>query len=338
MNRRTIGPVIDAHADTIGRFLKDPDAFHRRGREGHLDGPRMAEAGVNLQVMAVYTPPERSGAAAMQYALDFIAAIQAVLDSPANHALANPFRLVRSARDLQTVCKPGRRGFLVFIEGATPLMGRIENLDLFHGHGVRGLTLTHNHDNEAGGGCFAEGSARGLTPFGRELVPALEAAGMTVDLAHANEALFWDVLSLARRPLIDSHTGLRSFLQGAHPRLLERALSDEQAAAVAAGGGVVCVDFVPEHLGRPEEHGGRIGLAEIAAVIERMVELAGIDHVGLGSDWDGFPGAVSGLEDVTGLAGLRAALLAGGFSTTDVEKIFGRNLERVFAALLPAPQ
>ena len=328
--------AIDGHADTIERHLADPSGFFGTGRHGHLDSVRLRETGQNVQVMAVYTPPDRSGDAAHRYAVDFIGAYDAVLDAAANRALDPPWRRILGRADLDRACRPGGFAFLLFMEGASPLRGCLDDLDRFFALGVRGLTLTHNHDNEAARGCFAEGPGAGLTAFGRELVPALESRGMVIDLAHANDATIRDTLAIARRPVIDSHTGLRTFHAGSHPQLRARALGDAEARAIADTGGVVCIDFLPDHLKGPRETGRRVGLTDLVEVIRHAVEVAGVDGVGLGSDWDGFGGdPVEGLEDASCLPALAAALDAAGFSDEAVAKILGGNLRRVFGSVLP---
>jgi membrane dipeptidase len=319
-------PAIDGHADSIWRYLADPDGFFGAARQGHLDSRRLRETGQNVQIMAIYTPPEQTDLAALQHALDFLHAINAVLDSPLNAALAPPYRRILDPYDLQVACRPGEHGFLLFIEGASPLRGSLKNLDLFHRLGVRGITLTHNHDNEAGRGCFARGPGSGLTEFGRELVMEMDRRGMTVDLAHANERLFWDTLAIVRRPVIDSHTGLRVFWD--HPRNL----GDGQLAAIAANGGVVCIDYLPDHLCARSEPKPRVGIDQVVRVIAHAVEKAGVDHVGLGADWDGFEETVLGLEDCAQLPRLTEALLDAGFGDGDVAKILGGNLMRALAA------
>ena len=311
--------IIDGHADTIERFLGDPDAFHRRSSQGHLDGPRMRDAGLNVQIMAVYTPPKHADLAALQYALDFIHAYHAVLESPLNSPAIRP---VLAPADLDAACLPGAHGFLLFIEGASPLRGNMKNLDAFFRLGVRGITITHNHDNEAARGCLAEGENLGLTAFGRDLVREMQDRGVVVDLAHANERAFLDVVSLARKPVIDSHTVLRRFWDH------QRNLTDEQVLAVAKTGGVVCIDFVPDHILDRADRTVTVKIADVVRVIVYAVEKAGIDHVGIGADWDGFPENIEGLEGVTGMSRLRDALSAGGMSDGDIEKIFGQNMLR----------
>jgi membrane dipeptidase len=328
--------ALDGHADTIERYLANPRGFFGAGRPGHLDSARLRETGQNVQVMAVCTPPDRTGEAAEGYALDFIRAFDAILDSDENQALDPPWLRILGPSDLDRACRPGGFGLALFMEGASPLRGRLDTLDRFFALGVRGLTLTHNHDNEAARGCYAEGPDVGLTAYGRELVGALEARGMVIDLAHANDATIRDTLAIARGPVIDSHTGLRAFHGASDPRLRARALGDGEARAIAATGGVVCIDFLPDHLKGPREPGRRVGLADLVEVIAHAVEVAGVDGVGLGSDWDGFDGEpVEGLEDASRLPALVAALDAAGFGDDAVAKILGGNLRRVLASVLP---
>jgi membrane dipeptidase len=182
-------PAIDGHADSIWRYLADPEGFFGGARLGHLDSRRLRETGQNVQVMAVYTPPEHADLAALQYALDFLHAIEAVLDSPANAALQPPFSRILSPADLRRACEPGSFGFLLFIEGASPLRGNMKNLDLFHRLGVRGITITHNHDNEAAKGCFAEGSAGPYLRAGCRRDGSLRHGDRPRPL---NEDVFWD--------------------------------------------------------------------------------------------------------------------------------------------------
>jgi membrane dipeptidase len=323
-------PVIDGHADSMWRYLDKPDGFFGDRREGHLDSRRLRETGQNVQIMAVYTPPERAGLDALQYGLDFVCGLNALFDSPLNAALKPPYSRILTPRDLAAACRPGFFGFLLFLEGASPLRGNLKNLDTFYRLGIRGITLTHNHDNEAARGCFADGKGRGLTAFGRDLVAEMGARGVVIDLAHSNEDTFWETLALARSPVIDSHTGLRAFWD--HPRNL----TDSQLEAIAATGGVACIDFLPDHLATRAEPKGPVGIDQVVRVIGHAVERAGIDAVGLGADWDGFEEPIVGLEDAAQLPRLTQALLDAGCSEEDTAKILGGNLERALGAAMTA--
>jgi membrane dipeptidase len=331
-------PVIDGHADTLDRYLQDPAGFFGAARAGHLDAARMRETGQNVQVMAAYTPPSLAGDAAFEHAMGFVRTWDAILDSRENAAFSPPFLRILTRGDLRAACAPGSRGLLLFLEGASPLRGRLEDLDTFFARGVRGITITHNHDNEAARGCFAEGEDAGLTAFGRSLVRAMDGqrnarsdapGGMVVDVAHANERTFWDVLEIARGPVIDSHTGLRAFWN--HPRNLD----DGQLAALARTGGVACIDFVPDHLETRPDPAVPVRIAQAVRVIRAAVERVGIGAVGLGSDWDGFGQTVEGLADCTALPRLADAMAADGFGDGDIARVFGGNLHRALGQILP---
>ena len=214
------------------------------------------------------------------------------------------------------------------IQQSRLFQSHFKNLDHFFCLGVRGITITHNHDNEAARGCLAEGEGRGLTGFGREFVRAMEERHMVIDLAHANEKVFWDVVEIARGPLIDSHTGLRRFWD--HPRNLD----DAQLAAIARTGGVACIDFVPDHLETRADPRNPVQIVQVVRVIRAASECAGIDAVGLGSDWDGFGETVEGLAECTALPRLAEAMAADGFRDEEIAKVFGGNLLRALGRIL----
>ncbi len=322
-------PVIDGHADTLDRYLDEPAAFFGTGRIGHLDAARMRETGQNVQVMAAYTPPALAGDAAFAHAMRFVHAWDAILRSKENAAFPPAFLRILGADDLRAACRPGCRGLLLFLEGASPLQGSIECLNHFFRLGVRGITITHNHDNEAARGCFAEGENAGLTPFGRALVRAMDERRMVIDVAHANPRTFRDVLENARGPVIDSHTGLRYFWD--NPRNLD----DAQLSALARTGGVACIDFVPDHLQTRADAKAPVRLAQVVRVIRAAADRVGIGAVGLGSDWDGFGETVDGLADCTALPRLADAMAEAGFGDADIAAVFGGNLLRALRGALP---
>ncbi len=152
---------------------------------------------------------------------------------------------------------------------------------------------------------------------------------MVVDLAHSNERAFWDVMSIAKRPVIDSHTGFRRFWN--HPRNLD----DAQLDAIARSGGVVCIDFVPDHIKDRPDRGVPVAIADVVEVISYAVERVGAEHVGLGADWDGFDETISGLEDVTGVPRLAPALAEKGLEDGEIALVMGGSLRRLLGSLLP---
>ncbi|HKJ50014.1 MAG TPA: dipeptidase [Gammaproteobacteria bacterium] len=321
--------VADMHADSL---LWGRDLSTRHGR-GHVDLPRLREGGVDLQVFSAVTRVPRG----MNYTANsgdtdilpllFLAAWRspATWFSPLERALVQarelrrlaeraPLRLVTRRADLSA---DGFKGLLA-LEGMHALAGDAAALEELYAAGYRMMGLAHFFDNEVAGS--AHGVEKyGLTPFGRRLLPRMEALGITVDLAHASPAAFADTLQIATRPVVVSHGGVAATCPG------PRNLDDAQLRAVAANGGVVGIGFWK----------GAVcdaGLAGIIRAVLHAVRVAGIDHVGLGSDFDG---AVAEPFDAAGLPRLTAALLRAGLSRDEVEKLLGKNFRRVLAANLP---
>jgi microsomal dipeptidase-like Zn-dependent dipeptidase len=321
--------VADMHADSLlwGREL---DKSRRRGQ---LDLPRLRAGGVDLQVFSVVTKVpwglnyEANADDSDILPILFIAAWRspATWFDPKQRALVQARDLSRLAdrsslslvlrrRDLAA---DGLRGLLA-LEGMHALGGRADNLDEFFAAGYRMMGLAHFFDNEIAGS--AHGQAKhGLTELGRRLVERMESLGITIDLAHASATAFADTIALATRPLVVSHTGVKATCAGA------RNLSDEQLRAIAGNGGVVGIGYWK----------GAVcdaSLAGITRAIGHAVEVAGIDHVGLGSDFDG---SIVAPFDSASLPQLTASLLASGLSKAEVGKILGGNLRRVLDSNLP---
>jgi microsomal dipeptidase-like Zn-dependent dipeptidase len=205
------------------------------------------------------------------------------------------------------------------IEGAQALDDDLDNLDILARAGYRMLSPAHFFDTPYGGS--AHGVVQGgLTELGRDLLSRAEAAGVVMDVAHASSATIDDVLSVAVRPVVASHTGVRAAVPGV------RNLPDDQVRGIAATGGLVGIGFWPVACGGDDA-------AAIARSVVSAIELAGVDHVGLGSDFDG---AVPTPFDASGMPLLTEALLAEGLSDTDIAAVMGGNAVRILAATLPA--
>jgi microsomal dipeptidase-like Zn-dependent dipeptidase len=221
--------------------------------------------------------------------------------------------LARHAADHRVV------GGLLDIEGAHALGDGLAALDRVEAAGVRMIGLAHFYDNAFAGS--AHGVAKkGLTDLGRTLVREMERRGIVVDLAHSSPATIADVLAMATRPLVASHTGVRGTCDNA------RNLSDEQLRGVARLGGVVGIGFW-------ETAACGLAPADVARAVKYAVDLIGDDHVGLGSDFDG---AVTTGFDAAGLPGLTQALVDAGIPEASLPKILGGNAIRVLRAVLPA--
>jgi microsomal dipeptidase-like Zn-dependent dipeptidase len=326
--------IVDLHADSLlwGRDLAV------RSDHGHLDVPRLIEGNVTLQALAacvkvprglnVERNEDRSDAVTLLAVANrwpratwrgLLARTLYIADR-ARELTALPggrFTLVATAADLRAYL--ARRSVerritagLLTIEGAQGLEDDPANLDVVADAGFRILGLTHFVDNAFAGS--AHGVEKGgLTPLGRDLVERAEGRSVLVDLAHASVATIDDVLSMATRPVVVSHTGVQAVCPSV------RNLSDEHLRAVSGTGGLVGIGFFPTLCCGDDA-------VAIARSIRHAVDVAGIEHVALGSDFDG---AVTVPFDVTGLVQLTDSLLSEGFTGDEVRAVMGRNVLRL---------
>ncbi|MCC7510961.1 MAG: membrane dipeptidase [Planctomycetes bacterium] len=313
----------DAHADTFFRVaLEGLDPLARDGGL-HVNVPRMRDVGQLVQVCSVFTPAHYSGTAAEQFARGIIQTLHS--------QYGQTFTPVRCAQDVRAL-GDGRIGLMPWLEGASPLRGELGLLDDFFALGVRGIGLTHNHANEVADGCGVAEPRRGLSSFGRELVPRMEALGITVDCAHLPQPAFGDVMALIRRPPIITHVGVRSRVN------ITRNADDVMLRAIAQRGGFVGIDFYPGHLlPNAFEPGVRQATCnDVADHISHAIDVCGLEHVGLGGDFDGFNDTCADLRHIGDLPNLEAALRTRGYKEAAIEKIFARNLLRYLCDVLPA--
>jgi membrane dipeptidase len=317
-------PPIDLHADTLmwaRWFGYDLHTRHeaplwRAALGGHIDVPRMRDAGMGAQFFGLVSLPTgkrtRGLARAVNEEIDLLA--EAIERRP------DELRLVRTASEVEACRRDGRIATLLGIEGAHALEGDLDQIDAFAKRGVRYLGLLHFTPNEAGWPAYGPGRRddRGLTPWGLELVRRCEAAGVLVDLAHINRRGFLDACSVATRPPIVSHTGVL----GAFDHW--RNIDDAQLRAIANKGGVVGVIFCPRYLGGD-------GLEHVVLHLRHILNVLGEDTPALGSDWDGFIIPTPKLSDPRGLPLLTDALLRAGFPGRTIGKILRGNVMRVLA-------
>jgi membrane dipeptidase len=348
-------PVFDAHVDAIG-FAADLGHDLGTATPGQFDLVRAAEGGLGAWVVVCWPDPAHHLAEAF-------ARTNAMLD--AAHALAarHParFRLVGNEHELDAARAAGAIAGIVGLEGGHGIEASLAKLERLFERGLRVLTLVWNNhlawirSCQSGAGA---GVPEGLSSFGREVVRRANELGIVVDLSHAGERAFFDALATSTQPVIASHSGCRTLHE--HPRNL----SDAQLRALGRSGGVVGIVFHPGFLdagARAEEarvralpayaalggepmarflaqqrlmraHAAPLPATRLVEHLEHAVELAGIDHVGLGSDYDGIERTPAGLEDARGYAVLAELLARRGFSDVDLLKVLGGNMERVFRA------
>jgi len=314
--------VIDGHCDTLWAAGQSGRDWIRRSSVGHADLVRLATAGVNVQFMALFSDPAHRGPGYALKALEMIHRFYDGIERAAETGVS-PAGVVLCRGDIQKA----RNGFwgLLSIEGGEAIGRSIEALLAFFRLGVRAMGLVWNYRNDLADG-VKDDSGGGLTPFGKEVVRTMQEIGMIVDVSHLSESGFWDVLRLARGPIVASHSNARALCD--HPRNL----TDQQLKAIAETGGVVGVTFCPLFL-RKE---GQAAIDDVVRHIEHIASVAGVCTVALGSDFDGFDGEVRGLEDVTRLPAVAERLRVRGFSESDVSKVMGENWARVLERTLPS--
>ncbi|MCC6805940.1 MAG: dipeptidase [Deltaproteobacteria bacterium] len=333
-------PIVDLHADTLlwGRDLLAKNAH------GHVDLPRLEAGGVGLQIFdAVTKTPRHLNIEKNDDSTDNVrllgiaehwppraltsllarAELQADRLHEAAAASEGRLRVIGTRAELQALLdarKNGARttGAMLGIEGAHALEGEVANLAKLRDKGFRVIGLAHFFDNSFAGS--AHGVKKGgLSADGRALVKAIEENAMVVDLAHSSQQTIADVLALATRPVLVSHTGVRGTCSNA------RNLSDEQLRAIAKNGGLVGIGFWSTAV-CGDDH------AAIVRAVKHAIAIAGVDHVAFGSDYDG---TVIVPFDASGLPELIQALLDANIASEHVAKIMGQNALRFFAAALP---
>jgi len=370
--------VIDTHNDMPSRILEDgydPDVRHSPGfgpKEGHTDLPRLIESGLTAEFMSAWVdaPYATRPGASFERAMQHVSTIHAWVDR-------HPDRLLfaTTAADVRRAKREGKVAIFIGVEGGHAIESSLDRLRELHARGVRYLTLTWNNGLPwAGSSIGVDGTRKGgLTDFGRDVVREMNRLGMLVDLSHVSDSTFFDAIAVSSVPVIASHSSARALSD------FPRNLSDDQLRAIARNGGVVNVNFFSRFLdskyrARAEAIDAQIAAARrtlpagpdsgaavarltarrdslLAALpqtpfsvlidhIDHIARVAGVDHVGLGSDFDGVSALPAGMEDVTRLPRIAQALLDRGYSEPDVTKMLGGNMLRVMERVLqgtPSP-
>ncbi|RJE80199.1 dipeptidase [Paracoccus sp. JM45] len=336
----TIG---DLHADSL---LWDRDLL-RRVDHGHTDIPRLLQGNIAVQVFTTVTKSPRgqnydhnSSEAGDNitplfmgqlrpmrswFSLRERALVQAAALAKAAESAPETLRIIRTRQDLASVLSErdqGKQalGALLGLEGGHPLHGDLVNLDVLYDAGFRLIGLTHFFDNELGGSLHGqEGAASGLTGFGHQVVQDMVRRGMIIDLAHASPAMVKDVLAIPDTRPILSHGGIYSHCPS------PRNLSDELVGDIAQAGGLIGIGFWSDVVcGKTP--------ADIAGAIAAAIQIAGEDHVALGSDWDG---SVDTPFDAAHLPALTQALIDQGLTSGQIAKVMGGNMMAYLASVLP---
>jgi membrane dipeptidase len=230
-----------------------------------------------------------------------------------------------SAADLRRAKKDGKIAVFIGVEGGHAIRGSLDTLRVLAAKGVRYMTLTWNNGNSwAGAARGVNGtSTAGLTEFGKEVVRTMNDLGILVDVSHVSRQTFYDAIAASRVPVIASHSSSRALTD------VPRNLDDDQLRAVAKNGGVVNVNFYSDFVRTSGKSGDPVPFSVLIDHFDHIAKVAGVDHVGIGSDFDGIDAAPQGIDDVTSLPRIAQALLDRGYSEADLLKMLGGNMLRV---------
>ena len=335
--------LIDTHIDMPYRLTEKMQDVGV-GAEADFDYPRAVQGGLDVPFMSIYIPAsyqEDGGAAEKADSLiDMVERI--VADHP------DKFTLVTTAEQARTIHQSGKVGFALGMENGAPIEGEMAKLRHFYDRGIRYITLTHSENNHICDSSYADADDRkwnGLSPFGRELVAEMNRIGMMIDVSHVSDAAFEQIMDLTQVPVVATHSSCRRFTPG-----WERNMSDEMIRRLAEGGGVIHINFGSTFLRADsreqssgywserrkmmDEHGldsdhpdvaafgetywkenPRIyaDVSDVADHIEHVIDLVGVEHVGIGSDYDGVGDSLpTGLKDVSSYPNLIAEMLRRG--------------------------
>ena len=355
--------IVDTHIDLPYRLHRNWQDVSKATEDGDIDYPRARAGGLDAPFMSIYIPPKvdaEGGAVAL--ADELIDSMERIIDEA-----PDKFALATCADDLMAIKASGRIALPLGMENGGPIDGDFANLRRFHDRGIRYITLAHaksNHISDSSYDSFKRW--QGLSPFGKSLIPEMNRLGTMIDVSHITDQAFWQVIELSQAPVIATHSSLRHFTPG-----FERNMSDEMVAALGEAGGVIHIAFGSGFLTQAAraysdtQRKAALGFAFTNHLAEddprlrdfmaqyreahpypyatlddaldhfdRAVALAGIDAVGIGSDYDGVGDSLpTGLKDASTYPNLIHGLLGRGYSEQDIAKILAGNLMRVWRAV-----
>src|SRR5690242_8569651 len=354
--------VVDTHDDTTQRFLGGKFDLGKRHNDGSIDIPRMKEGGLGAIFFSIWMPGTITGPEAVKRALDQIDAVrQQVAEHPDEMVLA------RTAEEVRAAHREGKIAALMGVEGGHMIASDLGVLRTYAALGVRYMTLTHSVNDEWADSSTDKPAHNGLTDFGKDVVREMNRLGIIVDISHVSDKTFYDALAVSKAPMIASHSSCRAICDA--PRDMTDQMMKDLAAKGGViqinyhvgflsqefrnaekadpeinkaigeevqkrcGDNEGCQMIEGDRITREYVEQGKLPRVEWSKIIEHIdhaVKVAGIDHVGLGSDFDG-ANMPYGMEDATKLPKITEALLQKGYSEGDVKKILGENTLRVMA-------
>src|SRR5690242_6285521 len=356
--------AVDMHADSVQRVLDEHVDLQRQLSDGHFDAVRAKAGGLDAQFFSIWVEPQLfggGGARAVKRADDQIAAIRELAEKH-----PETWQIATSAQDIRRAAQDGKIAALFGLEGGYAIDEKLENVQRYYDLGVRYMSPAWSVSTSwAGSSGDAVGGTRGLNDFGKQVVREMNRLGMMVDVSHVSDKTFWDIVNTSTKPVIATHSACRAIANVPrnltdemivalaktggvvnvifYPEHIEpgwsekkKKVDDEIASLVQqasdAEQGTAAQKKLARDRVRSQEYLKRlppVSVSRIVDHIDRIVKLAGIDHVGIGSDFDGVQAVPADMKSVADLPNLTKELLKRGYSESDVDKILGGNMLRV---------
>lgn len=350
--------IVDGHIDIPYRLLEKDADISKRTADGDFDYVRAMAGGLSAPFMSIYVPSRYQEGGARAFADQLIDLVEGF-----EKKWPDKFAVARSTADVKAQFAKGLISLPLGMENGAPIEGNLDNLKHFYERGIRYITLTHGKNNHICDSSYDETRKwNGLSPFGKELVVEMNKIGIMVDISHVSDDTFYQVMDITKVPVIASHSSCRKFTPG-----FERNMSDDMIRKLADNGGVIMINFGTNFISGeireksnqaraavrremeergldPESEEGRAYIREqrnkfksyadvsdVVDHIDHVVKLVGVEHVGLGSDFDGVGDSLpTGLKDASYYPNLLYHLLKLGYSEADLEKICSGNVLRVW--------
>ncbi len=344
--------IVDGHVDLPYRLHNKMEDVTVQTDAGHFDYVRAKKGGLDAPFMSIYIPAAKEFNGAMDLAMELIASVEKLCTD--HH---DKFALAMTPNDIKKNFSNNLISLPMGLENGAPVEGKLENLDVLYKKGIRYITLTHSKDNHISDSSYDQKYTNGgLSPFGYKVIERMNRLGIMVDVAHVSDSAFYQAVKVSKAPVIASHSSCRHFTPG-----FERNVSDDMIKLLAKNKGVIMINFgsfflSPQGNKRLDKVEAKIkagadrndpaikaeidsiknspaflgNISIVADHIDHVVEIAGIDYVGFGSDFDGVDNLPIGLEDASKYPDLIHELLIRGYTPEDIEKICYKNLFRVW--------
>ena len=311
--------LVDAHCDSIGDYALGKRDLKTSTDEGHWDLAKAKHSGLGLQFIASYIESEYKPHLATWRGLQLLDAGRRFIEENKDSVF-----LIENCKDINKLGDQNTLGVVLSVEGGEILGESLFMLDTIYRLGVRSLGLTWNERNAIGDGVGETSSKSGLSDFGIKVISRMNLLGMLIDVSHLNEPGFWDVLQLSNKPIAATHSCAQALCS--HPRNL----NDKQLRALADNNGVVGINFCPDFL----NSNGQASIDDVVRHICHIADIAGVDTIGFGSDFDGIPNTPQGLENAEMYPQLLEKLEKSGFNQVEMAKICHGNFIRVLSDVL----